>query len=150
MVVQPNLVLESDSSYHALLPASNRHWLYPLRSLLGRGVNVAFGSDAPLTPIDPLRALRGVICRQHRNGKDFGMHEKITLMEAVRAYTMGGAFASGQEHSYGLLKPGMLADIVLVRNFQGVTPISDREFVEENTEVLTTFVGGQLVWEAGV
>lgn len=148
VVVQPNLLLESDSGYRALLPAPNHHWLCPLRSLLGRGVNIAFGSDAPLTPIDPLRALGGVIYRQHTDCDNTRMDEKITLVEAVRAYTTGGAFASGLEHSYGFLKPGMLADIVLVKNFQHIAPISDKECAEENTEVLATFVGGKLAWEA--
>lgn len=117
---------------------------YAFRSLLSAGVNLAFGSDWPVVPMSPIMGIYAAVTRRTLDGKHpdgWVPEQKITVEEAVRAYTMGSAFASFDDHLKGSLKPGKLADIIV---------LSDDIFTIEPTKiadvkVLTTIVGGRVV-----
>lgn len=90
---------------------------YAWRSLLDAGARLAFGSDSPVEPALPLLGLHGALTRTTPAGEPSGgwdPHERLAAEEALRAYTVGAAYASGEEDIKGRLVPGMLADFAVL------------------------------------
>lgn len=119
---------------------------YAWRSLLDSGARLAFGSDCPVEPFDPFLGLYAAVTRQ-REGRPQGgwyPHERLTAEEAVRAYTEGAAWASGEERVKGRLAPGMVADFVLLSE----NPIECQPDKIPGIQVLATYVGGREVYRA--
>ncbi|MBZ5597010.1 MAG: amidohydrolase [Acidobacteriia bacterium] len=109
-----------------------------------RGVKLAFGSDYPYDQLSPFRGLYAAVTRKSEDGKkEYFPEQKLTMEQAIAAYTTGSAFAEFAEKDKGTLAPGMLADfIVLDRDITAVPPAGVLE-----TKVLRTVVGGKTVWE---
>jgi predicted amidohydrolase YtcJ len=118
---------------------------YTWAAFLNNGVPLAFGTDYPVEPISPFRGLYAAITRKSEDGKqEFFPEQKLTMEQAIAAYTSGSAFAQFEEKEKGKLAPGMLADfIVLDRDLTAVSP----EKVLA-TKVLRTVVGGRTVYQA--
>jgi predicted amidohydrolase YtcJ len=92
--------------------------------LLAAGAVIAFGSHANLGPLDPMTWVYGAVTRQDRGGnppEGFGAGERISLAEAMRAASFGGAYAAQDERDRGTLEKGKLADLVVLSHdpFQG-------------------------------
>lgn len=90
---------------------------YAFRSLLDAGAILAFGSDWPVAPLDPIPGIAAAVTRQTLDGKNpngWYPEQRITVEETIRAYTMGAAFAEFQESIKGSITPGKLADLVLL------------------------------------
>ncbi|MBI3974816.1 MAG: amidohydrolase, partial [Armatimonadetes bacterium] len=123
---------------------------YAWRSLLRAGTALAFGSDAPVETLDPWQGIYAAVTRR-RPGNDRGAwypEEAVTIDEAVRAYTVGAAWASGEEGSKGMLAPGRLADfIVLDRDVIQEAPRNPEALLQ--VRVLATLIDGQPVYTAG-
>jgi predicted amidohydrolase YtcJ len=117
---------------------------YAWRSLRDAGAALAFGSDCPVEPLDPLSGLHAAVTRQRPDGSPRGgwtPEQRITLTEALLAYTYGSAFAAGQESDLGTLAPGKLADLVVLSH--DIFAIPPEEIL--HTEVVMTMVGGRIV-----
>jgi hypothetical protein len=116
--VQPGFLvrdLEKQRFHEAWLGAERLKIAFPMRSLLDAGATLALGTDCSLTPLDPLYGLRAAVTRQTAAGAPTGgwlPAERISLAEALRAYTLGSARAEGQAARKGTLAPGKLADLV--------------------------------------
>jgi predicted amidohydrolase YtcJ len=120
---------------------------YAFRSLLDRGAVLAFGSDWTVAPIDPILGIYGAVTRRTLDGKHpqgWVPREKITVEEALTAYTGGNAYGVFAESRRGLLAPGYLADLVLID--RDLTRIPPEEI--EQAGVRTTIVGGRIVFSA--
>ena len=117
---------------------------YAFRSLLDSKARLAFGSDWFVAPATPLEGIYAAVTRRtldDKNPDGWVPAQKITVEEAVRAYTVGGAYASFDESRKGMLATGKLADLVVIdRDLFGVPPAEIR-----NAKVLTTVVGGKVV-----
>ncbi|HKQ38328.1 MAG TPA: amidohydrolase family protein, partial [Verrucomicrobiae bacterium] len=90
---------------------------YAFRSLLDAGVMLAFGSDWTVAPLNPLQGIAAAVTRHTLDGKNPGgwiPEQKITVEEAVRAYTVGSAYAEFAEKVKGTITPGKLADLVIL------------------------------------
>jgi predicted amidohydrolase YtcJ len=101
---------------------------YPLRSLLDSGSAVSFGSDWPVSDLDPRSGIATAVCRQLPDGtppEGWLPHERITLDEAVAAYTRGVAFQGGAEHTRGRVEVGMQADLVQLSEDPRAVPAMD-------------------------
>ena len=118
---------------------------YAFRSLLDSGANVAFGSDWSVAPAEPLLGIYAAVTRRTLDGANPGgwvPQEKISVEQALKAYTTAGAYASFEEHEKGMLREGMLADMVLLdRDITAIAPESIRD-----TRVLRTILGGKIVY----
>ena len=118
---------------------------YAFRSLLDSGANVAFGSDWSVAPAEPLLGIYAAVTRRTLDGANPGgwvPQEKISVEQALKAYTTAGAYASFEEHEKGMLREGMLADMVLLdRDITASAPESIRD-----TRVLRTILGGKIVY----
>ena len=118
---------------------------YAFRSLLDSGAVLAFGSDWTVAPSDPMLGLYAAVTRRTLDGKNPGgwvPEEKISLEEALRAYTTGHAFATMAESRRGILRPGMAADLVLLDRDLFATP--DTELAD--VRVRATIAGGRIVY----
>jgi len=120
---------------------------YAFRTLLDTGAVLAFGSDWTVAPLNPMEGLKAAVTRQTLDGKHPGgwvAEQKISLEEAVRAYTVGSAYAEFQEKVKGSLVPGKLADLVMLdRDIFKIDPADLNK-----VEVAMTIVDGRVVWEA--
>jgi predicted amidohydrolase YtcJ len=118
---------------------------YAFRSLIDSGAHVALGSDWFVAPADPLAGIYAAVTRRTldgRNPEGWVPAQKISVEQALRGYTYEGAYASFEEHRKGVLKPGMLADMVLIdRDLMNIPPGTIRD-----AKVLKTIVGGQVVF----
>jgi len=117
---------------------------YAWADFLKRGVPLAFGTDYPVEPVNPFRGLYAAITRKDEKGKmEYYPEEKITIDQAIAAYTTGSAFAEFAEKDKGLIVPGMLADFVVLD--RDPTAVDAQKLL--GTRVLRTVVGGRTVWE---
>jgi predicted amidohydrolase YtcJ len=87
---------------------------YRTRELLESGAMLAFGSDAPVEPLDPLAGIRAAVHRTADEREPWHAEQAIGVADAVHGFTAGGAFAAGDERRRGLLLPGHLADLVVL------------------------------------
>jgi predicted amidohydrolase YtcJ len=121
---------------------------YAFRSLLDGKARIAFGSDWFVAPPAPLEGIYGAVTRRTIDGKNPGgwvPEQKITVEEALRAYTVDAAYASFEEGLKGTLAPGRLADLVVLdRNIFEIPPEEVRDVC-----VAMTVVGGRTVYRAG-
>jgi predicted amidohydrolase YtcJ len=119
---------------------------YAFRSLLDAGVVLAFGSDWNVATLNPIAGIEAAVTRRTLDGKHpdgWIPEQKITVEEAVRAYTVGSAYAEYAETKKGMIKSGMLADMVLVSD-----DIFESGFDRwKGTQVSLTIVDGQIVFE---
>ncbi len=118
---------------------------YAFRTFLKNGVKLALGTDWSVAPLNPMETIYAAVTRATLDGKNpqgWVPEEKITVEEAVFAYTMGSAFAEFQDTEKGSITPGKLADIVILSDdiFQ-INPVRIKDVKAE-----TTIVGGQVVW----
>jgi predicted amidohydrolase YtcJ len=118
---------------------------YAWSAFLNKGVTLAFGTDYPVEPITPFRGLYAAVTRKSENGKqEYFPAQKLTMDQAIAAYTAGAAFAEFEEKEEGKLIPGMLADFVVLD--RDVTAASAEKVL--GTKVLRTVVSGKTVYEA--
>jgi predicted amidohydrolase YtcJ len=129
------------------LDAPRLQGTYAFRTLLDTGGVLAFGSDSPVAPLNPLFGIYAAVTRRTTDGKNpngWLPEQKITVDEAVRAFTWGSAYAEFQNGEKGTLSVGMLADIII---------LSDDIFTIDPTKigdarVLTTIIDGKVAFEA--
>jgi predicted amidohydrolase YtcJ len=124
---------------------ASRPWVW--RSIAAKGGVLAFGSDWPVVTLNPWRGVQTAVTRQTEAGEPpggFVPEQRLSLEDAIRAYTLGAAFAGRRDKTEGSIEPGKLADfIVLDRDLFKIEPAQIGK-----TEVLLTMVGGKVVWES--
>ena len=147
-------VIASMQPYHAIddgrwadkvIGAERAKTTYAFRSLIESNAHVAFGSDWFVAPATPLEGIYAAVTRRTLDGANpdgWVPEQKISVEQALHAYTSEAAYASFEEDVKGMLKPGMLADFVLLD--RDITAIPPEEIVD--TEVLRTVVGGRIVF----
>ena len=114
---------------------------YAFRSLLESGAVLANGSDAPIEELDPLAGIRAGVLRTIDERSGWRMEEALTVEEALRATTVAPAWLARDENRRGKLRPGYLADLVVLSRDLVECPPDELETVE----VVATMVGGRWV-----
>src|SRR5690348_9940133 len=115
--------------------------------MLQTGARLAFGTDFPVESPNPFPGLSAAISRQDINGQPPGgwyPEERLTLEQALSAYTGGAAYAAFADEKIGSLDPGKWADFIIV----DTDPTKVDPQTLARTKVLETWVGGKKVWEA--
>lgn len=133
---------------------ADRYWgaeratrAYPWRHIAGRGGRLAFGSDAPVEPIDPLLGIHAAVARKRPGEADrWHPEQALALDEAIAAYTSGAAYAMGAESERGTLEVGMRCDATIVGRDLAAIPVDEWPGVP----VTGTVVGGEVVHAAGL
>ena len=142
--MQPNHLLTDMRWVEARLGKERLVHSYAWKEFLDAGVPLAFGTDYPVEPITPFRGLYAAVTRRSEDGKqEYFAAEKLTIEQAIAAYTTGPAYAEFAERDKGTLAAGMLADFVVLD--RDITKVSAPEILR--TRVLRTVVGGKTVYE---
>jgi predicted amidohydrolase YtcJ len=133
-------------------PTADRLWgqrsryAYALRSLCDHGTRLAFGSDAPVAPLNPMLGIYAAVARQDEGGQPKGgwyHEERISVAEAVHGYTMGPAYAAGRQGVSGSISPGKWADLVVLTRDLFRIPAAEIK----GTDAYLTIFDGQIVYQ---
>ncbi|WGD37299.1 amidohydrolase [Lysinibacter sp. HNR] len=142
VVPQPHFITRFGDGMASLLGPERTGWSYPAKSLLLRGAVLPASSDRPVSYGRPLNVMQSFVERITPDGVVYGADERITAAEALAAYTVGSAAATGWAERKGAVRAGMLADLVFLSDDpSGVLP---GEIA--GIEVVATVVGGAVVW----
>ncbi len=143
VVTQPGFLYESGERYRVEVSQEMQPWLYPIGSIRQAGVPVAAGSDAPVASPNPWFGIYAAVTRRDPSGEALNPDQGVPLEDALKLWTAAAAYASAEEETKGMLRPGMLADLVLL----------DRDVTKARSEDLLTckaamtVIGGEVVWE---
>ncbi|MEO8878823.1 MAG: amidohydrolase [Gemmatimonadaceae bacterium] len=144
--MQPYHEMDDGRWAEAVIGHERSKTTYAFKSILDAGAHLAFGSDWSVAPAIPIQGIYGAVTRETLDGKHPGgwiPEQKITVEDALRAYTSGAAYASFEENIKGTLEPNKLADFVLIdRDLTRIPPDDIR-----NARVMMTIVGGKIVYE---
>ena len=144
--MQPYHAIDDGRWAEAVIGPERAKGTYAFRSLLDAGTTLAFGSDWFVAPATPLEGIYAAVTRRtldDRHPDGWVPAQKITVQEALRAYTNGGAYAGFREKELGMLAPGMLADLVLIdRDLTHIPPETIRD-----ARIMLTMVGGRVVYD---
>jgi predicted amidohydrolase YtcJ len=150
-------VVASEQPIHATsdMEIAERYWgprcdlAYAWRSLLDSGARLAFGSDCPVETLDPLAGIHAAVTRRRADGspgpKGWIPGQRLAVSEAVHAYTLGAAYASGETHIKGSLVPGKLADLVVLSH--NIFEIDPMDILVARVEM--TIFDGEVVYQRG-
>jgi predicted amidohydrolase YtcJ len=143
--MQPNHLLTDMHWAQDRLGPKRAATSYAWAAFLNKGVTLAFGTDYPVEPVTPFRGLYAAVTRKSDDGKlQYFPEQKLSMDQALAAYTTGAAFAEFEEKEKGRLATGMLADFVVLD--QDVTAVPAEKMLA--TKVLRTVVGGKTVYES--
>ena len=117
---------------------------YPFRTFLNADVHLVFSSDCPVSAFEPLKGIQAAVEEKTGSGADYVPAEALAVHEAIRLYTVEGAYASFEDDRKGSIKPGYLADFTILANDPADGPASEIA----QTPVLGTVIGGEFVYEA--
>ena len=138
---QPNFTYTLEGRYVANLDGERLETNNPLRSPMNHGIHVAISSD--ILPIGPMVGIYASVSRKGMSGREFGPAEKLSMLEALKGYTVKGAWFTREELIKGTLAPGMLADMIVL----SADPLQVAESDIMDIQVLQTYLGGNLVYQ---
>ncbi len=118
-------------------------WMFAQRSFIDHGIVSTGASDYPPGPFEPLMGIQSCVTRTDSDGRVWGPSQRITVEEALRAYTINGAYASFEENIKGSIEAGKLADLVVL----GANPTTADPYAIKDIPVEMTMVGGETVFE---
>jgi predicted amidohydrolase YtcJ len=118
--------------------------MHAYRTAIDMGIPVAGHSDSPISAADPLLRIQDMVTRTSSQGVAIGANQRVSVDEAIKVWTLDGAYASFEENSKGSITPGKLADfVVLQKDPRQVPPNEIKDIVIE-----ATYLGGQKVYTA--
>ncbi len=142
-VNQPNFLYDSGRDFLRRL-GDRAHRLQPMREELDLGLRPALSSDSFVSSLRPMDTIANAVGRTTREGDEIGADQAVTLHEALRAHTLDAAHAVGMEDRLGALKPGYLADVVVLdRDVEGLGPDELR-----SVDAWLTVLDGEVVHRA--
>jgi predicted amidohydrolase YtcJ len=145
--MQPNHLLTDMAWAAQRLGHDRARYSYAWKSFLDHGVPLAFGTDYPVEPITPFRGIYAAVTRENEAGtQSYFPQEKLTIAQALYAYTQGSAYAEFSESYKGTLAPGMVADFVVLD--RDLTQIPPHDIL--GTKVQRTVVAGHPTYFANV
>ena len=117
-------------------------WMFAQRSFIDSGVVSTGATDYPPGPFEPLLGIQSCVTRTDSTGKEWGINQRVSIEEALRLYTLNGAYASFEENIKGSIEIGKLADLVVL----GSDPTRIDPMGIKDIEVERTIVGGETVY----
>jgi predicted amidohydrolase YtcJ len=146
--MQPTHCITDKRFYEKRIGTERSKGAYAWRSLLDEGATLAFGTDYQVEPLNPMEGLYAAVSRKDRLGEEgegWFPAQKLSMEEAIKYYTYGSAYAQFMENRKGMIKPGYLADIVIVD--KNILTIPENEIMK--TKVDYTITGGKVVYASG-
>ena len=145
--MQPYHAIDDGRWAEAVIGPERSKTTYAFRSLIDAGARVTFGSDWYVAPATPIEGIYAAVTRRTFDGANpdgWVPGQKITVEEALQAYTSDAAYASFEEDSKGVIRAGMLADLVLLDRDLTAIPAE----TINDTRVLATITGGKIVFSS--
>ncbi len=145
--VQPYHAIDDGRWAEELIGSERIKTTYAFNSLINSKALLVFGSDWPVAPATPLEGMYAAVTRQTLDGANpdgWIPEQKISIEQALFAYTKNAAFASFEESRKGTLEPGKLADFVVLN--KNVTKVKSEEI--KDLKILKTYVGGKKVFDS--
>ncbi len=148
-------IIASMQPIHATsdMDIADRHWgkrarfAYAFQTLAGLGTRLTFGSDAPVESPNPFWGIHAAVTRQRHSGyptpDGWYPQERLSLQQALEAYTINPAYTAGRERELGKLQPGYYADLIVLEEDPFYTP-PERLY---ELRPLRTMIAGEWVWE---
>lgn len=115
---------------------------YVWKKLIYSGATICNGTDAPVEDVNPIECFYSAVTRKNTDGKEFYPDQKMTRLEALKSYTINGAYASFEEDIKGTIEKGKYADLVVLSN--NLLNCSDEEI--NSTKVLYTIINGKILY----
>jgi predicted amidohydrolase YtcJ len=120
--------------------------IHPYRTAIDMGIHVAGHSDSTVSAAIPMLRIQDMVTRKGENGKAYGANQRVRVEEAIKVWTLDGAYATFEEKIKGSIEPGKLADFVVLRKDpRKVPPDSLKDIVVD-----ATYINGECVWRAGL
>src|SRR5277367_5625767 len=142
--MQPSHLLDDERWASGRLGPERSRGAYAWRTMEQHGVHLAFGTDHPVEPLNPLRGIYACVTRQLPQGSpSWQPQESLPMRDCLRAYTVGSAFAEFEEKRKGTIAPGMFADLVVYA--ADLNQIPARDLL--TTPVKITIAGGRIVYQ---
>jgi predicted amidohydrolase YtcJ len=142
---QPQFIRLGGDQYVGLFGAERAKRIMVTREWLKAGIHLALGSDAPTTPwYNPQTTLAAAMSRATPSNKRFEPDQVMTIQEALRAHTMGAAYAGHEEKTKGSIEPGKLADFAV----WGADPMTATPTKMLTIPIVMTIIGGKIVYQA--
>lgn len=140
-VPQPIFLEELGENFISSLDDEYLSRCYPVKTLLDKGIPVAFSTDAPVVKnINPWSCIKAAVTRRTNSGNTIALNESISIQEALYAYTMGSAYVEGKENTKGSLEVGKLADFIIVDKNPMNVSINEIDLIQ----VEATYIGGKI------
>jgi predicted amidohydrolase YtcJ len=142
-VLQPGFIWELGDNWFRQLGKETCVQLKPFRTLLDNKILMAFSSDRPVVSGAPLLGIHSAVNQKTRTGQDYAPQEKITTEEALRCYTINGAYATFEEKVKGSIEVGKLADLVILA--EDLTQVRSEKI--KDIPIMATMVGGEFCYQ---
>jgi predicted amidohydrolase YtcJ len=135
--------------YHGdkILPAfgeERAEWMFPARSMLDAGIKVAAHSDHSASPYPPLMGIHSLVNRKTKKGRLYGTTQRISIIEALKLYTINAAYQMFDEEILGSIEPGKFADMVVLG--RDILTIPSEDIIDVPIDM--TIVGGKIVYDS--
>jgi predicted amidohydrolase YtcJ len=143
VVVQPGFVWGIGDNYISQLSPERAATTIPIRTFLDNNIMMAFSSDRPVADGAPLLGIHAAVNQKTCTGQGYAPDQKISPEEALRCYTMGGAYSTFEEKIKGSIENGKLADLVVLS--EDLTQVSPERI--KDIQVIATMIGGKFVFE---
>ena len=141
VVTQPGFLYHEGDRYLATVPSEEKAYLYRLDTMIESGLCVAAGSDAPVGDPNPIVGIGAAVTRCSREG-EFLPGSGIEQIEAIRMYTSNAAAVNFEENIKGSLRPGMLADFIIL----DANPLTVSADHIKDIRVKMTVLNGEIVY----
>jgi predicted amidohydrolase YtcJ len=138
---QPNFTYTLEQRYKQTLDGERLAHNNPVGTPMKRGIFMAFSSD--ILPIGPMVGLYAAVTRKGKGGSVYGADEGVPMLQALRAYTSGGAFVTREERRKGTIEPGKVADLIVLS--ANLLTVPHEQILK--TRVDLTVLGGRVVYE---
>jgi len=146
--MQPTHCISDKKFCEKRIGSERAKYAYAWKSLADAGASLAFGTDYPVEPLNPMEGLYAAVSRKERLGEEgdgWFPEQKISMEDAIKYYTLGAAYSQFMEGRKGMIKPGFLADIVITD--KDLLTIPENEIMK--TKVDYTITGGKIVYASG-
>jgi hypothetical protein len=143
VVTQPTFIYQNGDRYLATVPEEKKNYLYPIHSLMKRGIITAAGSDSPVGEVDPFIGIYGATTRSTSNKRSVNRKERVDLLDSLKLFTYNAAYAGFEEDFIGSIEVGKTADLILLSHNlldEGIERLKE-------TSVDMTIIDGKIVWD---
>ena len=142
VVTQPAFIHSSGDRYLKTVSRDQRAHLYAIGSMIGCGLRVGFSSDCPISDANPIAGIQAAVTRMTEEGNVLLPQERVSVSDALLAYTHGAAAANFEDGIKGSITRGKLADLVMLSD----DPLTVEPGGIKNIRTVMTMLGGRMVW----